>query len=418
MSRFYRILEESSRFRFLICLSVMLAVVGTSHARLLDPKDADHWPHVMRSATVPTATMGTTFLNADDIGNHTYTPDGTEKTGIIYTCRGGHIDVAHLRKAADWTANIASKAYDSVKRGYVQFSYKLYEPSVYQVILAYPDDWATTPREERDRIAFEVATALAQHCAYTALTWHEVLTWFGYKTLYVLSEFESSFSWEDMFSNLLGTHLAVQALRDPDRSFDDAMTKLLDEEIAMLGGQSARTARRASTDVRGLWWSYNMIFLSMKKRNMDIGLDDGYVTPWLVPDVPQCPDAQPVSYPIPSLDLLDKYGFKMKLVIEMHEWEAPKILNVVYPDGRKGRNTVVPAVHMPIIMDGIRQRAIKRWGPYFDNPRIKNTKSVQEVSSRLTGPGYLKYIYSFGLEDILPITDWWLQQPQDLDALK
>jgi len=223
----HRILRSSKSLALLASLLAVLALSAISHARLLDPNDADHWPHVMRSATVPTATMGTTFLNADDVGHHTYTPDGTEKTGIIYTCRGGHVDIAHLRKAADWTANIASKAYDNIRNGYVQFSYKLYEPSVYQVTLAYPENWATMPRDERDRVAFEVATALAQHCAYTSLTWHEVLTWFGYKTLYVLSEFESAFSWEDTFSNLLGTHLAVQALRDPDRSFDDAMTKLL-----------------------------------------------------------------------------------------------------------------------------------------------------------------------------------------------
>jgi len=358
--------------------------------------------------------MGTTFLNADDLGHHTYTPNGTEKTGIIYTCRGGHIDIAHLRKAADWTANIAYKAYDNIKRGYVQFSYKLYEPSVYQITLAYPENWSTMPREQRDREAFDVAIALAQHCAYTSLTWHEVLTWFGYKTLYVLSEFESAFSWEDTFSNLLGTHLAVQALRDPDRSFDDAMTKLLNEEVSMLGGQSARTARRASLEVRGLWWSYNMIFLSMKKRNMDIGLDDGYVTPWLVPSVPQCPDAQPVSYPIPSLDILDKYGFKMKLTIEMHSWMSSKILDVVYPDGPKGRNTVVPAIHMPIIMDYIRKRAIKRWGPYFDNPRVKNSKSSSELPNT-RGLGYSSC--AFDLEDILPITDWWLDDlPYQINA--
>jgi len=412
LKRFFRMMSGSSVF---VC-AVFLCFVGICEGRFLEPKDADHWPHVWRSATVATNTMGTGFLSADNLGNHTYTPNGTEKTGIAYACRGGHIDIAHLRKAADWTAYLASKTLKSINENRTVLSYKLYEPSIYRVTLSYPDDWLTLPADRRERISREVSIGLAQHFAFTALTWHEVLTWFGYKTLGILSEFESSFSWEDMFSNVLGTHLSVQALRDPFHSYNDAMTILLDREMKRLGGQSSKTARKASNAVRGLWWSYNLIFLSMKKRNFDIGLDDGYITPWLVPSVSQCKGVEPISYPIPSLEVLDKYGFIMKLEIELHAFEGPKILNVVYPEGRRGRNRIEPAVHMPVIMEYLRKRAIRRWGPYFDNPRVKNSKSESDASSEVTEPDefddtYLFDVedaYVFNLGDVAVLTEWWL----------
>ncbi len=34
--------------------------------------------------------------------------DGAEGNGILYTCHAGHIDIAHARKAADWTGFLAA----------------------------------------------------------------------------------------------------------------------------------------------------------------------------------------------------------------------------------------------------------------------------------------------------------------------
>ncbi len=407
MSELYRICRPPAKRILYGAFFAGLLLANAASARFLEEREASRWPHVMRSATVATATMGTTFLDSDNLGNHTYIPDGSERTGIIYTCRGGHIDIAHLRKAADWTANIAYRTRRNLLEGNTQFKFKLYEPSVYHVTLAYPVNWRQLSDRRREEICHEVSIALAQHFAFTALTWHEVLTWFGYKTLGVLSEFESAFSWEDTFSNVLGTRLAVRALRDPDRSFSDAMTVLLDQEVARLGGQSGKVSRKASNEVRGLWWSYNLIFLSMKKRNFDIGLDDGYITPWLVPSIAQCRDARPVSCPIPSLDVLDRYGFVMKLEIALHEWEAGKILSVVYPDGTNGRRRIEPAVHMPVIMQYLRKRAVRRWGPYFDNPRIRNSKKAEAIQAENTEQW--DNAFAFELEDVLPAADMWLQ---------
>ena len=55
---------------------------------------------------------------------------------------------------------------------------------------------------------------MGPYMAYTMVTWHEILTWFGYKSVGIVPEYHSSFSWEDTYSNLLGTVLAARALRD------------------------------------------------------------------------------------------------------------------------------------------------------------------------------------------------------------
>ena len=41
--------------------------------------------------------IGTVFDDPNDIGKHGYLPGGSEKRGIVYTCKAGHIDLAHMR---------------------------------------------------------------------------------------------------------------------------------------------------------------------------------------------------------------------------------------------------------------------------------------------------------------------------------
>ena len=45
----------------------------------------------------------------EKIGPHHYLGDPNEENGIIYTRRGGFIDMGHLRDQADWTAFLYNK---------------------------------------------------------------------------------------------------------------------------------------------------------------------------------------------------------------------------------------------------------------------------------------------------------------------
>ena len=59
----------------------------------------------------------------------------------------------------------------------------------------------------------EYAIRLAEWLAFELSIWHEIATWFGWSALSGFPELASAFSPEDLYSNLLGTRLAGQALR-------------------------------------------------------------------------------------------------------------------------------------------------------------------------------------------------------------
>jgi hypothetical protein len=323
----------------------------------------DHPPRV-RFGSYPSSNIGT-FFRGPDLGTHGYNFRFSEKNGVVYTCRGGHIDIIHARIAADWTAYLVATTYRHLMNGDRGFSCKLaVDRSRNYLTFTYPDYWDQLSRIDQMEIAREIAFAVGPYVAYTMTTWHEILTWYGFKCVGPFPEFPSAFSWEDSYSNLLGTIVAVRALQDSQHSYNDAVKIALDQEMQTLGIQPARAAARVTESVRGRWFTGNIIFaVDMKKRNFDIGLRDGHITPTLVPEVSACPDAEPLPYPVPTLEVLMKHGFSLKLEIEPREWERHKILRVVHAD--RSQKRIDPSAHFPIIMDHIRQEAVARYGPEY-----------------------------------------------------
>jgi hypothetical protein len=317
-------------------------------------------PPRLRYGATPCACIGAPFIG-EHLGTHGYYFRTAEKNGIAYTLRGGHIDTMHVRIAADWTAYLAAKSYRRLMRGDRSFSYKLLaDRSRHTVHISYPENWQSLSQEQRSETAREVALALGPYLAYSMVSWHEIITWYGFHSVGVIRESHSAFSWEDSYSNLLGAIIAARALRDTEHPYNKAMTIALDEEMRTLGVQPAAVARRASQSVKGKWYTGSIgPLVSMRRRNPDIGIDDGFVTPVLALDPPA--GATPVSYPAPTLDGLSKYGFWAFVEIEPHEWERGKIFRIVYPNGHGKR--IYPTAHFPAIMDHIRQEAAARYGP-------------------------------------------------------
>jgi len=306
-----------------------------------------------------TATIGTHFLDADSLGKHHYGNPTFEKNGIVYTCKGGHIDITHARIAADNVRYIQGKARKILLKTSREFDFKLkVEPSTYYVTLEYPPNWETLPKKEKRRIANELSIELAQYSTYIMTTWHEVLTWFGFKCMAFVPEQPSAFSWEDVYSNVFGIEIGTLALQDKTRSYNNAVTVAFKRELGKLGIQSKDKARKASEQVRGIWYTGALI-AEMKVRNLDIGLDDGFITPMLVPDF--CRDASPKLLPVPKLDKLYEYGFKMILEVEPKELEKDKVLRVIYPDLSPAEypERIQPAEHLPAIMDYIKSEIEK-----------------------------------------------------------
>jgi len=310
-----------------------------------------------RIGSYPASTLGTIFHTNGGLGKHGYFWSLDEKKGMVYACRAGHVDLAHLRKCVDWTAYLSAQMYRNLMKNKPDLNFRMLEATRYYVYMHYPDGWYRMEREQKEKIAYEVAIELGQYFTYTATTWHEILTWYGYKCTGLYSEFPSAFSWEDVYSNLLGTRIGAMALYDTSSTYDKAVTRVLEEEMFKLGIQSSGTARQAAEMMRGKWFEGDyLFFVELNGKNLDIGLGDGYVTPWTVKGIGQCEDESIVSLPVPKLESLAGYGFTMEFEIEPREWETGKILRVVYPDKSRKPRRLEPQKHFPIIMEHIKKQ--------------------------------------------------------------
>jgi hypothetical protein len=322
-------------------------------------------PHP-RQGSYPSSTIGTTFAEPARLGKHSYSISLAEQNGIVYTCRGGLIDLSHVRKSADWTAYIAAGVYRKLMENQRKMSFKMLEPSRYHVYVHYPQGWSSMGHKDKDRIAFEASIEIARHVVYIATTWHEIITWFGYKFPGLYSEYPSAFSWEDIYSNLLGTHIGARALRNGRGNFDEAVTAAIDSALDNLDVQPADTARKASEMVRDKWFSGDyLFFVKITARNFDIGFDDGFVRPFLVDGLEPCSGTDIFLLDIPRLDGLRQYGFTAELEIEPREWETDRILKIVYPSSYNRPKHIIPAIHFPVIVDYIKKHAEENVTPFL-----------------------------------------------------
>jgi hypothetical protein len=103
-----------------------------------------------------------------------------------------------------------------------------------------------------------------------------------------------------------------------------------------------------------------------------------------VPSLSRCPNAEPLSYPVPTLEVLSEYGFQLKHEIEPHEWEKGKILRVAFGD--KSRKRINPQIHMATIMDHIQREAAARTSPLHPTTIRKNPTTSLQNANRNTNP--------------------------------
>ena len=305
---------------------------------------------------------GMRYADPNNLGRHCLDYCIEEELGMVYACKAGFIDIGHLREAADRTYYIAEITYNKLMQSNTTYSCRIIEPSRYHITLDYPDHWEELSKQEKEVIAREVSLQLGQYLAHTSLIWHEILTWYGFSSSGIFSENISAFSIEDPYSDVLGTHLAVIVLSDPnafheEAVYEESMAALIDETLKELDAQPIETAKQALKNIKGDWYEGGYyFFVEMKKRNLDVGLDDGIVTPWLVQEM--CPDAVPQDCPAPNVGFLDAYGFKVKVQLKPIEFQKGAIYKTL---GLKGSDRITPEIHFPIIIESIRKEAGGSW---------------------------------------------------------
>ncbi len=211
-------------------------------------------------------------ISIDDLGEHHYLGNKSEGTGTVYTNRGGFIDIGHLRDQIDWTRYMYTAILDSRGKG--------------EVILSLRNEAGrkTLHLNVPARLTNSDCILLAGKITYDLSLWHEISTWFGASTVPFISEKFSSFSVEDVYSNLLGVHVGMKTLHSK-RSFNAAATKIIATTLDSLDVvKTAKETYDAYDTVHNIWYTNKK---RIPRANVTLKRDPDVLTssrPWIVPD--------------------------------------------------------------------------------------------------------------------------------------
>ena len=210
-------------------------------------------------------------------------PAGFEREvfGSLYSCRGGFIDLSHVRDNADWAASIYRALLENLGRGVTVPIHKEGGSEATSLVL---------PALSADRMAAmtpEKIRRMAVALAFDLGEFHEIATSFTMAVSgppifiigdYIVNERSSAFSVEDAYSNLLGGYLGVEAAASA-LPYNSAMTKLLAERMAEIGALKPEGTKDVFESLKRIWWKPGMpTSRQPRKRNFQY---EGVMTPKL-----------------------------------------------------------------------------------------------------------------------------------------
>lgn len=298
-----------------------------------------------------------------NLGSHHYRVlDGEKDRGILYTCKAGFLDISHVRKSGDLVPYCQVRLEAALKNRLTDIRFRSREPSIYHVTINYPAWWDQITDGQRTLVIRELSIRMAQHLAFAMVSWHEILTWYGYKSWGIISEHNSAFCYDDNPSHMLGVLAAGDALRHTSLDYDAAMTQAIDRRLQELGAVTVEQMFDAIRAVKGRWWTGSLPL----RRHLDLALQDNSMTPWVVSGLSFCLNAQPFIFHLPDLTEIEgrPLGNIWRVQIEPNVVEANKIRNVI------GTDEPLVDYHrdMPALLEDIRKELIDRHGPDAVSP--------------------------------------------------
>ena len=244
-------------------------------------------------------------ISIDDLGEHRYMGHKSEGTGTVYTHKGGFIDIGHVRDQIDWTRYLYTAILQSRGKGEVVLPLRK-EAGRKTLNLNVPAQFDTSD-----------CILLAGKIAYDFSLWHEISTWYGASAVPFVPEKFSSFSVEDVYSNLLGIHVGMKTLQT-ERAFSAAATEILAATLDSLAVvQTAKETYDAYDAVNGVWYTTKK---RMPRTAVTLKRDPDVLTssrPWLIPNE-VTPSAEAIILEVPLLTtkgelLTDFYRFTIDL---------------------------------------------------------------------------------------------------------
>ncbi len=324
-------------------------------------------------------------LGPDELGRHKY--DGgtplkggvdprrlvtSEKNGLVYTCRAGFVDMAHLRLWADFTHYLVAWVAANLDEG---GTLAIRDEGGERRIVLHP----VAPELRSSFGRREAAVPIAQWLAWQLSVWHEIVTWYGWSHLGIFPELASAFSPEDFYSNLLGIKLSGLLAYGynvvSENAYDEGMTRLISLVFQedQLDGQPAAVGHAAAQHADGVWWDSKAKLPSkalVLRRYFD--LQGNRVAPWRVTDID---DEAPAEVAEPCGDaerhviwIDDELGgIPIRDLVELRIRVSDEVLEAGFPLPEGGRQPVTPA-DFPELIELLRRENAEEFGPGSDRP--------------------------------------------------
>ena len=289
-----------------------------------------------------------------------------ERNGLIYTCRGGFIDTAHVRDYVDWTLFLATEIIRNIEiGGVIEFPD---EGGQRRVVLK-PVDSEFLDLYGRARVGIR----LAEYIGFELSVWHEIATWYGWSWVSTFPETASAFSPEDLYSNILGAKIAMviahRRMAVSEHVFNRSASTWIDSVIEHLEPVSREVGIDAMQAVDQFWWDSNRRLPDKEltlRRNLEARSN---IVPWLVPPerMPASleracgEEARPIEIAHQSGVLSIRFADWIELEIEVDEGLATQ-----EPFVTQGRRIVQS--DFPAIIKAIRGQNRVEFGPAADQP--------------------------------------------------
>ncbi|MCI9743327.1 DUF4056 domain-containing protein [Proteus mirabilis] len=270
------------------------------------------------------------IVEASTLGDHRYNDNfwlgtaavlgiGSEKSGIVYSHKGGFLDIAHIRDTADYTYYLFSHIYPKLGQEWtLTLSDELAQRKIHF-------NRFTPPSSDRQR--YTLSAYLAARLAYRLAVWHEIAQWYGYRSVAGFSEGISAFSPEDLYSNLMGARLSLTLILNGDATnlehYNQSMQRIIPSALAQLEAQPRQATQQWFDLIDGQWWnSQERVpdkFLVLKR--------DYHLADKRYPVLP-FGETTPPHY----LTLPDVYaGYSLKQLAEFQLWPTKQMANLPIP---------------------------------------------------------------------------------------
>ena len=323
------------------------------------------------------------IVSVDDLGPHKYDSGAfsvqgssaknafsSEKNGLVYTCRGGFIDTAHVRDYADWTLFWATT---------------IARLSVTGATIELPPEGGKRrvtirplPHELIERYGLrQTAIELAQWIAFQLSVWHEIATAYGWASIDLYPEYVSAFSPEDLYSNLLGIKIGGGILTQSDSAateslYNEDMDLWLQTTLRYLEPVSVAAGEEAADLVDGVWWDSKARLPNPRlvlRRNLDSGNE---IAPWQISRAYSSPqmtawidrECGGRERPLILSRRSAAYGVQFADLLTLGiEVDVPD----PFPFPQPG-STQIPQADFPAIIEATRAKAVQLLGPGSDRP--------------------------------------------------